>query len=271
MSLCASKRSTRCRALAVAGASGLHAVACAQCRSWLYVGHALGPGYHTPSAFDSWRGYIVFPNATIESPATFDTRAWNGQEWTLLTLAGPDSRSDFPAAFDSERGVIVIHGGNSGDPAEDTWEFDGVKWKEVNYGGVAPRVGHTLVYHPAQDRTFLFGGKLTDNDGSTFYDEMWAWNSHTKSWGFQSVTPRPSKRTWHSMAFDSWRGVSVLFGGRYQPPGGASITLGDTWEWTGGDWVERLPSVSPPPTYRAAMIFDSRRGVVVLWGGLAGR
>jgi len=84
-----------------------------------------------------------------------------------------------------------------------------------------------------------------------------------------TVTPRiwtqrfpvasPSVRYGHAMAYDSARGVVVLFGGT---SGG-----GETWEWDGTDWTQKSSAVSPSGRCWHAMAYDSARGVVVLYGG----
>jgi hypothetical protein len=61
------------------------------------------------------------------------------------------------------------------------------------------------------------------------------------------------------MAFDLARGLVVLFGG--------FPNLGDTWEWDGNNWVQRLPAVSPSSRQGHAMAYDLSRSRVVLFGG----
>ncbi len=46
------------------------------------------------------------------------------------------------------------------------------------------------------------------------------------------------------MAYDSRRGVTVLFGGVTQKPKVKYVA--DTWEWNGKDWKEIHPKHSPP-------------------------
>lgn len=71
----------------------------------------------------------------------------------------------------------------------------------------------------------------------------------------------PSPRFSPMFAFDSARGVAVLFGGL--TGNGAS---GETWEWDGVSWVRRdIPG--PEPRYNGAMAFDPVRNVMVLHGG----
>ncbi|HMN39575.1 MAG TPA: kelch repeat-containing protein [Phycisphaerales bacterium] len=63
------------------------------------------------------------------------------------------------------------------------------------------------------------------------------------------------------MAYDSARGVTVLFGG--SP---AFDYSGETWEWNGSAWTQRLVT-GPSPRLWHAMAYDAGRGVTVLFGG----
>jgi len=63
------------------------------------------------------------------------------------------------------------------------------------------------------------------------------------------------------MAYDSARGVTLLFGGA---AGGTYD--GETWEWDGTSWTLRSSSGPEPRVYHA-MAYDSTRGVTVLFGG----
>jgi hypothetical protein len=67
------------------------------------------------------------------------------------------------------------------------------------------------------------------------------------------------------LAYDSKRGVSVLFGGRSSP----GALHGDTWEWDGIAWQLRA-NTGPSPREAHAMAYDSTRGVTVLFGGFNG-
>src|ERR1043165_637309 len=64
------------------------------------------------------------------------------------------------------------------------------------------------------------------------------------------------------MAYDAARAVSVLCGGT-TTTGAAS---GETWEWEGTAWNQRLV-IGPSPRSGHAMAYDAVRGVTVLFGG----
>lgn len=71
----------------------------------------------------------------------------------------------------------------------------------------------------------------------------------------------PSPRSIHAMAYDSARGVVVLFGGRDK-----FDRFNDTWEWDGVTWTLVAES-GPSPRTAHAMAYDSARNVTVLFGG----
>ncbi len=119
-----------------------------------------------------------------------------------------------------------------------------------------PHRFHSMVYDTGRQRVVCFGG--SDDEGP--HRETWEWDG--SAWRLASMFG-PSARTSAAMAFDSLRGVTVLFGGS------ASGQSGETWEWDGVQW--RLRSTQgPPPRSRHAMAFDAQRGVTVLFGGIGG-
>src|SRR5258708_37494930 len=67
------------------------------------------------------------------------------------------------------------------------------------------------------------------------------------------------------MAYDTARGVTILFGGYL----GESSYSDETWEWDGnggGAWAHRTLS-GPSAQVSQAMAYDAARGVPVLFGG----
>src|ERR1041384_1364861 len=83
-----------------------------------------------------------------------------------------------------------------------------------------------------------------------------AW-AQTDAWN-QILVSGPSARNFHTMTFDSSRGVAVLFGGYPYN--------NETWEWNGAAWTQRVVS-GPPSDLGQAMAYDSARGVSVMFGG----
>jgi hypothetical protein len=74
----------------------------------------------------------------------------------------------------------------------------------------------------------------------------------------------PGARSGAAYAFDTRRGVGVLFGGT-----DGTSSFGDTWEWDGSAWTQKTVQ-GPSPRAGAAMAFDPLVGAVVLFGGFNG-
>jgi len=77
-------------------------------------------------------------------------------------------------------------------------------------------------------------------------------------WIERFPTDQPAPAMKQVMAYDSARGVTVLFGG---------LSEDETWEWDGANWTQRFPDNKPAPRTRHAMAYDSARGVTILFGG----
>ena len=67
------------------------------------------------------------------------------------------------------------------------------------------------------------------------------------------------------MAYDSVRGVTVMFGGEIV----SGSATGDTWEWDGKEWAQ-VSDMGPDARVYAGMVFAADEKVCVLFGGVAG-
>src|SRR5262245_30251395 len=85
----------------------------------------------------------------------------------------------------------------------------------------------------------------------------WTQSCHHRGWVEKPIASRVD----HGMAYDSLRGVTVLFGGW-----NGREADGETWEWDGNTWTLRA-TTGPSPRTEHAMAYDSARGVTVLFGG----
>ena len=75
----------------------------------------------------------------------------------------------------------------------------------------------------------------------------------------------PMARAYHAMAYDTSRGVVVMFGGRGENDW---YLYNDTWEYDGINWIQCSPANRPTARREHTMVYDSVRGVIVLFGGL---
>ncbi len=74
----------------------------------------------------------------------------------------------------------------------------------------------------------------------------------------QRTSGDPAPRYRHALAYDAARGVTVLFSGAPNP-------AGDTWEWNGTTWAQRLTATAPPGNTGHALAYDSRRANTVAY------
>ena len=75
----------------------------------------------------------------------------------------------------------------------------------------------------------------------------------------------PGPRSRHGLVHDAGRRTTILFGGIIWK--GDGQLLDDTWELRSGYWIPEESGPKPQARHRGAMIFDSRRGCAVLFGG----
>jgi galactose oxidase-like protein len=87
--------------------------------------------------------------------------------------------------------------------------------------------------------------------------------------GASAYANNPSPRTAARMAFDEQESVGVMFGGR-GPLDGATQLVHDsdeTWFWIGNRWVQNFPMNHPQARNSHAMVYDTKRQRIVLFGG----
>ena len=126
--------------------------------------------------------------------------------------------------------------------------------------GPPARDAHSMAYDTRRGRVVLFAGA---NEYYYFdFADTWEWDGTT--WIERRPATSPPPRFGHAMAYDAARGRVVLFGG-YDFFSG--LALADTWEWDGNTWVATTPATSPPGRYGQAMVYDSARQRIVLFGG----
>ena len=172
-----------------------------------------------------------------------------------------EPRAGHVMAFDTAAQAMVLWGGS--DPgAESAVEFRRVEQGEWQARPIdtPPRraaVGafdierqHFVVFGGASNADGLFGStiRLPSAPDDELVDLVPA-----------PTSPGAALRA--AMAYDSWRGEIVMFGGDNIG------TLDQTWLWDGSSWRQADPESVPEGRTEAAMTFDGSRGVVVMFGG----
>lgn len=169
--------------------------------------------------------------------------------------------------YHEARGTVLLFGGaDERQVRADLWEWNGEHWRLVAANGPQPRTFPAMAYDRARNRVVLFGGNRVlfgaENDTATFLQDMWEWDG--VRW-YELKISTPSARAEASMVYDYERRRVVMFGG-YHLVGGQMIRLGDTWEWNGKQWLQ-IETSGPSPRNGAAMVYDSARKRLLLFGG----
>jgi hypothetical protein len=211
-------------------------------------------------------GVTVLVNGGPESgqaaQAPLELWSWDGSSWRLLSREGPVWRNFAGTAYDSDRGVLIVHGGlQPGGPVlDETWEWDGQTWQRFDAGGDGPggREGAGMAYDRARKVTVLYGG----GDGDQVRSDTWLWNGSV--WRQLNIAA-PPPRFASFMEFDPVRGAVVLYGGH--SVSGGPIALADTWLWDGTAWRSAGANSAPGPRVNAAAVFHTRLGQLLMVGG----
>ena len=220
------------------------------------------PRYGHVMAYDNIRGRVVLFGGYDGSPRG-DMWEWDGTAWVQDTsTTSPPARSRPAAAYDSARGRLVVFGGRWKIPSNGygTWEWDGNSWVEKTSTPSLWDDNLAMAYDSGRGRVVLFGGYRYPP--YPYPGDTWEWDGST--WIQKTPPTSPPARTLHAMAYDSVRGRLVLFGGLDYSTG---ARRGDTWEWDGTTWINRTPATNPSARSGHAMVYDSARGRVVLFGG----
>lgn len=211
------------------------------------------------------------PDAKINVPhlAFGDTWSWDGTEWTQVADTGPSARSAHALAWDDGRKCVVLFGGRPpatterlGFPLNDTWEWDGTEWTQVQDVGPPARSAHAMAFDSTASRVVLFGG--ADSNGAGLND-TWLWDG--TNWT-QAAETGPDPRAAYGMVGAT---TIVLFGGvnSIAPilhTGSNRIIYGDSWRWDGKAWT-KVQDIGPVPRWGHGMAFRSDASRIVLFGG----
>ncbi|MEM7199665.1 MAG: hypothetical protein AAF628_05325 [Planctomycetota bacterium] len=181
------------------------------------------------------------------------TWTWDGFAWRILSTVGSPVAQGlaFALTFDEARGVTTLATLiRSGELA--TWELAGSTWTPRGTQSVSGLYGeYEMAFDGSRGRVAL----ITSGAG-----EHYEWDGSV--WQLVGRLPTYVHRT--ALVHDPGRNRLVMFGGDYIG------TNNTTWEWDGTVWQRQFPAASPEPRQLHALVYDRRRGEVVMVGGAAG-
>jgi hypothetical protein len=199
--------------------------------TWIQRQPAVAPPARVWAAmvYDSFRGRTVLFGGSASAGLAGDTWEWDGTSWIqLFPSSSPSPRFGATMAFDSIRNRTVLFGGRDvNGRLNDTWEWDGINWTQGHSSSVPyPRSFTSMVFDKHVGRTILFGGDYLRPYALGPSNDTWEWDG--SSWTQDWTASDPTARLGESMAYDSARGRSVLFGGTYGS--NPQVFPDDTWE-----------------------------------------
>lgn len=172
-------------------------------------------------------------------------------------------------------------------------------WSSVTGGSIPPAASPVMVFDSVRNVSVLvvFGGNMT----------MQVWERGSGPWVMRGTGSTNTDIRLHAAAaFDSARGVTVVYGGgnstgyvnelaewngvvwrnisqsgpvfrtrhamAYDSARSVTVLFGgrgfqDTWTWDGSTWLQQRPTSFPALRSGPAMAYDSRRQRIVLFGG----
>ena len=230
------------------------------------------------AAYDVKRkvGIVTGGSRRTANDSSFESIAetWEGGR----TLWQPIEQTDIPPrdhhslVFDERRGTVLMFGGMSSGGTSpwptDTWERQVTGWTRIATTGPAGRARTAMAFDRRREHVVLFGGVGAAPGvgapqpffGDTWVFERGAWREVSGS--------GPRARYAHAMVFDERAGVVLLYGGAAAH---RNAPLTDMWQWDGARWTE-IAMTGPTPgfRYQPIMVYDRKRSITVLYGGLQG-
>jgi hypothetical protein len=188
---------------------------------------------------------------------------WNfdGTAWTPLASSG-DSLSGTRVVTDARQRVYSFGGFRNDSSIGDLRVLDNDHWRRVGTHPSVVTAEAGLVFDAARNRLVAFGGGSAPRP--LIVPDVWEYDG--ARW-MKNAAPPPPARMMHAMVYDARRKKTVVFGGMGARSGEASTPIfGDTWEFDGERWT-LIQSAGPPPRLGAGSAYDSKRGLVLVFGG----
>ncbi len=212
---------------------------------------------------------------SADASVKFQSQVTNPATWNNLWGSWPAQRYSHVTAYDSDRKLIVMYGGQfntNGPYHNDTWEWNGEKntWTQRTTSGANPgtRSGHAMAYDPVAKKMIVFSG--WQPAAGFFIPGIYEYDGPTATWTNKLISGgEPSARHDHTMVYDPDRKVITLFGGIDE----TGTRLNDVWDWDGATakWTQRtITGAKPTGRMKHSMVYDTQRKRIIVYGGNTG-
>ncbi|MGO9151540.1 MAG: kelch repeat-containing protein [Acidimicrobiales bacterium] len=228
------------------------------------------PRWGEAMTYDAADGYTVLFGGYGCGGLCGDTWMFKAGQWTELRPSqAPSARAQPAMTYDSGEGYVLLFGGGNGGATVygDTWVFKSGQWSEQASSTSPPaRIGASLTDDERDGYVVMFGGSA---DAQCVCQITDTWTYSDGNWTQLSPSNAPSGRDGYGFAYDAAIGAAVFFGG-WNANDGCGNTVGDTWDFSAGNWTELSLSSSPSARTGPAMDYDPQAGGIVLFGGDTG-
>jgi hypothetical protein len=188
-------------------------------------------------------------------------------QWNVAApLTVPAPRHGHAMVLEPVSQRVLMFGGNTaalGQPGyvNELWQWTGSDWLLLTPLGTPPSPRAQCGLCADASGALLFGGSWRGLTGGTVvYGDTYRLQG--SQWTLVANTG-PVPRDGHAMVATP-QGV-LLFGGN--APQSFTVLLNDTWLWNGATWTQLSPAANPSGRTKHRMVFDTVRGVAVLFGG----
>ena len=184
------------------------------------------------------------------------------QKNAISTYSIPDKRAHHEMVYDEAGKSIVmisgstpLNGGQSFKFFNDIWSYRNSQWSRVANSG-NERSGVRMAYDSKRQKIFSYGGF---NGSSSLGDLRMLEGNEWKT-----ISDIPDMKAAESgFVYDTERNMLIAFGGS----AGRGKVNNTTWEWDGNVWA-KFNGSGPDGRQAFAMVYDSKRMRVVLFGGM---
>lgn len=169
--------------------------------------------------------------------------------------------------YDAERRRVMLVGGADSLRSTDrhrTWSWTGARWELETAQGPSSRSNAAAAFDPARHVAIISGGMRKTQNDSAYEVINDSWERADAGWR-PFVRREAEPRDHHAMVYDERRRAILMFGGMLANRSAPWPT--ETWALQPSGW-ERLPLEGPSARARTAMVYDSWRQQVVLFGGV---
>jgi hypothetical protein len=255
------------------------------------------PRFGSSMTYDAADGYMLLYGGNNGSNLG-DTWMFKGGLWKQLVIASPPGRYFASMTYDEADGYVLLFGGRNNSDLSESWEYKGGIWTQLVLAKYPPgRLSAGMVFDEAAGYVVLFGGNGCTTSGcGTISDLGDTWTYKAGTWTQLYPTSFPSVREYLDIVYDVADGYVLLFGGYgclNYPTCNSFGSLGDTWKFQNGTWMQMEASANGPnsgvtscylyddgynqsavatcPSARdgSAITYDMGQGDILLYGGSA--